>query len=110
MPKNTLFTFRDGDLIHFGIARCNSMFDSFRRDTGKLIARNRAKVAAGEAGVGGIPGKQTKNVDGVLLHSSGLRGSVNVENVKELLQYFQNVDDTMMPDRLRTEVVSVEAA
>lgn len=111
VPKNTLLTFRDGNLVHFGIARCHSELDCFKKDTGKLIAKNRACLAASEAGVGGIPGKQLKasDVEGLIVHRSGMRGTVKVEDVKTLLQYFRNIDTSMLPERLQTEVINAEA-
>lgn len=96
VPKNTLSTVRRGDIIYFGIARCNSLLDRFNRDTGKLIASNRAVLAASEGGL----------TDGFELHNSGLRGSVGVQNIKLLLQYFDNVDDVMRPEYVRTAEVA----
>jgi hypothetical protein len=103
-PKNTLLTIRDNDLIHFGIARCNNKLgDRFDKNVGKLIATNRARLAASEAGVGGIPGKQIKSKDlseNLIVHKSGLRGTVKLENIVTLLRYFQNIDQIMLPERL----------
>lgn len=111
VPKNTLLTIRDGDLVHFGIARCNTKFDRFNKNIGKLIAKNRARVAAGEAGVGGMPGRQLKasDIEDFILHHSGLRGTVKVSSIKALLEYFKNIDRTMLPDYMKTEVVTAEA-
>lgn len=100
VPKNTLLTIRNGDLIHFGIARCHSELDRFRKDIGRLIASNRANLAVNEANV---------TTEDFVLHSSGLRGTVKVESVRALLQYFRNIDTSMLPEYLRTEVVNAEA-
>jgi hypothetical protein len=99
-PKNTLLTIRNGDLIHFGIARCNSELDRFRKDIGKLIASNRANLAVNEANV---------TTENFVLHNSGLRGTVKVDSIRALLQYFKNIDTSMLPEYLRTEVVNAEA-
>ena len=109
-PKNTLFTFRDGELIYFGIARCNNVFDAFRKETGKLIAKNRAKTAASEFGVGGVSENQLRasEIDGLELHRSGLRGVVNINEIKALLRYFNNIDDIMLPEYLRQEIINKE--
>ena len=111
IPKNTLLTIRDGDLVHFGISRCNTKFDRFNKNIGKLIAKNRARVAASEAGVGGIPGRQLKasDVEDFILHYSGLRGTVKIDSIKALLEYFKNIDKSMLPEYLRNEVVDLEA-
>jgi len=84
LPKNTLLTIRDGELVHFGIARCNIDLDRFSKNTGKLIATNRANLAARE--------EYTLNSVGLKIHHSGLRGTVELANIVALLQYFQNVD------------------
>jgi hypothetical protein len=111
VPKNTLLTIRNGDLVHFGIARCNTKFDRFKKDIGKLIAKNRARVAASEAGVGGIPGKQLKasDVDGLILHHSGLRGTIKIDNIKILLKYFKDIDKSMLPEHMKDKIIDLEA-
>lgn len=97
LSKNTLLTISNGDLIHFGIARCNSKLDHFRKDTGKLIARNRAELAAEETIELAKTGKILEQY-----HPSGLRGSVSVDRVKRLLKYFENIDTSML-NQLRAE-------
>jgi len=84
VPKNTLSTIRNGELIHFGIARCHIPLDRFDKSTGKLIATNRANLAARE--------EYEQNNTGLKIHHSGLRGTVELSNIKVLLNYFQGID------------------
>ena len=83
VPKNTLYTVRRGEFIHFGIARCHSKLDRFNKSKGRDIASNRARLALEE---NEIP------ADALLLHESGLRGTINANGAKNLLDYFHNVD------------------
>lgn len=109
IPKNTLSTIRDDDLIHFGIARCNIELDHFDKKTGKLIAKNRAELAASFTDVEGIPGRKLKSSEmeeNLIIHQSGLRGTVKVNNIVELLQYFETIDAKMLPERLQMECVT----
>lgn len=92
IPKNTLTTVRNGNMVYFGIARCNSGLDRFSKNIGKLIASNRAEIAAVEGGI--------RSTD-LEIHKSGLRGSVGLDKIKTLLQYFRAVDVTMQPEHLR---------
>ena len=89
VPKNTLTTIRYRNMVYFGIARCNSKLDRFNKNTGKLIASNRAKLALQEG--------EIYNVENLELHKSGLRGSVDLNNIKSLLEYFKTIDVTMQP-------------
>jgi len=82
-PKNTLVTTRDGDTVFFGIARCNRKLDCFHKSIGKYIARQRLFCIDED--------ELSPNGD-LNLHHSGLRGTVGIENVKSLLEYFNNID------------------
>jgi len=91
-PKNTLVTVRDGDTVYFGISRCNTdAGDTFKKDTGKMIASRRAALAASESeGYGYMVGTN------VQVHDSGLRGRVPRENIVELLRTFGNIDSVLL--------------
>ncbi len=95
-PKNTLFTERseDGNTIYFGIARCNSKLDTFRRDVGTYVAGERESRAFGELTNRDVG--QYHPYGSLTLHYSGLRGSVPRSNIVELLEYFKNVDDYLL--------------
>lgn len=96
IPKNTLLTIREGDLVHFGIARCNKVAnDRFNKSTGKMIARNRAILAFDE---------HKDNNDDIKVHSNGLRGTVAVEKITWLLEYFRNIDANLNPNLSREAV------
>lgn len=89
MPKNTLVTRRaeDADTIYFGISRCRLPCDRPNKDTGKTLAGRRADIA--ESNVAG-----SWIIDGSLyVHSSGLFGRVNVDEIGKLLSYFDSVDE-----------------
>lgn len=86
-PKNTLYTHLEGTKLYFGIARCNAELDHFNKATGKHIAKQRALKALEDDHL------KNTNHGNLELHKSGLRGSVNKENAKELIQYFRAVDE-----------------
>jgi len=88
-PKNTLVTVRDNDTVYFGIARCNVQLDTFHKNIGTYIAEQRARLARDDTQV-----YRYNTLDGtsVKLHESGLRGSVPVSEVKEVVRYFRDVD------------------
>ena len=86
MPKNTLVTKRDGDTIYFGISRCMLSQDTLRKVEGRNWAMDRLKQAMTEK-------IQSWITDGSFnLDTSGLYGTVGVEDVKKLLRYFENID------------------
>lgn len=84
VPKNTLVTIREGDLVYFGIARCNVNLDIFRKTLGTEIAARRCNLAKDE--FNDVTG------EAFTLHRSGLRGVAKVDGIKSLLQYFDNID------------------
>lgn len=85
-PKNTLVTIRTGDTIYFGISRCLLSADRPNKTEGKRRAQMRADIAAS-----GVAGAWT--IDGSFyLHTSGLFGQVNFDDIPKLLSYFDNVD------------------
>jgi len=91
MPKNTLVTMRVDGKIYFGIARCNNKMDAFKREVGTHIATGRVILASHECGEGymlhaGLNGDMR-------VHQNYLRGIVSVEDVHELLDYFNRIDD-----------------
>ena len=85
-PKNTLYTHLQGNRLYFGIARCNAELDHFNKATGKHIANQRALKA--------LQDDRFANIfhGNLQLHKSGLRGNVEKNNAKELIQYFRSVD------------------
>lgn len=93
---NTLVTIRDGDMIYFGISRCNlDEGDVFRKDFGRMIARNRAKKALKD--ISRAAALEELRDDGVL-YTEGrwdLRGVCTVDNVKHLLEHFQDTDNRL---------------
>lgn len=87
--KNTLVTVREGDTIFFGVARCNvSHGEKFDRDEGLKKAAVRANVAM--QNVASIDWAVDKSL---VIHNSGLFGQVGVSDVKDLLSYFDNIDE-----------------
>jgi len=91
-PKNTLVTTQSGDTIYFGIARCNLVLnDVFKRsglNGGRTIATRRLERILEE---GDIP--SYKKIGNIMVHPKGLRGFVSRENVKELISFFNNIDE-----------------
>jgi len=86
-PKNTLVTVRQDDTVYFGIARCNVNLDTFHRKIGTYIAEQRALMARDDT-----QAFRYSEVGGLVLHESGLRGSVAVDNVKDAVEHFRGVD------------------
>lgn len=90
--KNTLITTEHNGIVYFGISRCNNhMGDHFNKDRGKLIAARRMELAIQE---------ENKSHEyiikpeiSLIVHESGLRGSITRENVKKLIEYFKNIDE-----------------
>lgn len=103
VPKNTLVTIKNGNLVHFGISRCNmDAGDKFNKERGKLIALNRALAAESESDV---------TTEDFTVHYSGLRGTVNINSIKSLIQYFRTIDDSMVPkyiDKQKAKVIRAE--
>ena len=88
-PKNTLVTVNDGQTVYFGIARCNLKLDTFHKRVGRYIASERALLARDDT----QEYRYNQLNDGpIRLHESGLRGSVPSSEVKQLVQYFREVD------------------
>lgn len=86
--KDALFTFRDGDLIFFGISRCNlKVGDKFDRELGKEIAKGRARKAH-EFYVNGNNGRISPETYQFLALD---RGYCHVNKIKKLLAYFDNL-------------------
>ena len=97
VPKNTLVTYNDNENIYFGIARCNDGLDTFRKDIGKRIARNRANLSLEKDNVFkyiNIPDTS------ISVYEDNLRGVVPIIKVKELLNFFNNIDTFLLPQRL----------
>lgn len=97
IPKNTLFTAKseDGETIYFGIARCNSKADDFKREVGTYVAGERQLKAYQDF-------NERKNswdyyfTGTIDLHKSGLRGKVDRKYVKVLLEYFKDIDQHLL--------------
>jgi len=89
VPKNTLATICDGDTIYFGIARCNRKLDTFRREVGTHIASKRAELAK----EGSCNDVITTVEADLQVHSSKMRGFISVDRVKELVIYFNDIDN-----------------
>lgn len=98
-PKNTLVTFRNDDLVYFGISRCNSKRDHFSKEFGKQLAEQRALLASAEVSMG------ENETGGMEIHKSGLRGVTKVEDIKRLLTYFQNIDDIMLAQENKESMI-----
>lgn len=88
-PKNTLVTFRENDTLYFGIARCRKDKDVFNKKVGSYIAEQRAFLAKDDNWF--KPYNQHSDTT-LKVHSSGLRGCLPVENVYQLITYFNNID------------------
>lgn len=86
--KNTLATIRVGKVVFFGVARCNKKFDVFKKSTGMQIATGRALKAEQE----GAPIMFDEGFIFAGSDESTLRGYVSVDNIKELLNWFQALD------------------
>lgn len=93
-PKNTLVTVRDGDTVYFGISRCNRKLDVFHKTIGTHIAQCRAQIASDDCIDNSdyctyVPNDKSD----FRLHKSGLRGAVDLVNVKEVVKFFRVVDE-----------------
>jgi hypothetical protein len=86
-PKNTLVTICDGETIYFGISRCRMNEDRVNKEEGKRLALFRAEIAASN-----VAGAWAK--DGTLfVHKTGVFGNVKKDDVRKLLEYFDNIDE-----------------
>jgi hypothetical protein len=86
--KNTLVTVRDGDKVFFGISRCNIKKDTFIKKFGVEVARGRVDLAVQEVNALGLSFDGDRN----LIATGNLRGVVKLENVKELLNLFEDLE------------------
>ena len=85
--KNTLATIREGDVVFFGISKCHvKMGDVFDKNRGRTIALGRADLEHATVEIDNDPNISLR------LHDSQLRGHCGVNNVKELVRYFDDVD------------------
>jgi len=92
IPKNTLATVIDDDTVYFGISRCNTKTgDCFHKTKGVKIAQNRCEVALNESGGDYQPFEESN----VSVHHSGLRGSVKIDNVSDLISVFKGIDEIL---------------
>ena len=89
-PKNTLYTIQDGNYIYFGISRC-SKHDQFSKQHGRYIAEGRAELAF----------EDNADTTDLLLHTSGLRGVVSADHIRELIQYFEHIDECLAKEYAR---------
>ena|SRR5271157_5373344 len=95
--KNTLVTIRDGDMIYFGISRCRLGADKVNKEEGKKRATIRANVAAKNV----APVVQIYGDGTLYAHKSGMFGNVRATDILDLLSYFDNIDEIMLPNYLR---------
>lgn len=83
VPKNTLVTYRDGEQVYFGIARCNLQADH----PSKLLGRSQARFRADHA---------VRRLGGVkcvfLINEGGLDGKCHQDTLHMLLDYFYGLD------------------
>jgi hypothetical protein len=84
--KNTLVTIRDGDILFFGISRCNLNTDCPNKNDGRFLATVRAQVALDDQW-------NAHEIDGTFeVHKSGLLGCVDIDDRDKLIRYFNNID------------------
>ncbi len=92
--NGVLFTFREGNLVFFGISRCCEK-DSFNRERGIEIAQGRAAKALAKSAVAPVePTDEVKHMAyGVSdLTRSSLFGFVEVSEVPVLLNWFRSLN------------------
>jgi hypothetical protein len=94
--KNTLVTVRDGDVVYFGIARYDKRYGlPFEKKVGRKIALGRLNKATAAM----PPQSFVRTFDGVVYADSRLAGCCNVNSVKYLLEYFDNIDRLFPQER-----------
>lgn len=92
--KDTLYTFRSGENIFFGIARCNlKAGDKFDRELGTKIAMNRALKAKALVDSGEASPSEAGKLDEVTWNVA--YGCIPVSDVKSLLKYFHTLRTTV---------------
>jgi hypothetical protein len=94
--KDTLFTFREGDTVFFGISRCNvKAGDVFDKTKGRLIAQGRAFKAKELVDSGQVQKREVGNIEQEKQFVS--YGSIPVVDVKNLLGYFRSLRESFKP-------------
>ena len=89
-PKNTLVTVRVRDRIFFGVARYDSAWGlPFVKKFGRKVAEGRANSF--RKAMGGTP--LPESLEGIVYAESGMAGCCNLESIKLLLNYFDNIDE-----------------
>jgi hypothetical protein len=106
-PKNTLVTVKNGDTVFFGISRCNRKLDTFHKNIGTYIAHQRAQLAHDDSSQNDYKTYVPESNADFQLHRSGLRGSVSLENVKEVVKFFRIVDEHCLNSVSRPRTVGV---
>lgn len=91
VPKNTLFTIKNGAIIYFGISRCCMQHDHPNKEIGKFIASERASLVKREMA--------DATIDDMVIHRGGFRGAVPTDKIIDLLKYFDNIDQVMYEQR-----------
>src|SRR3990167_8346285 len=100
-PKNTLVTTQVGDKIYFGIARCNLSADNTAKKIGRFIAHGRMSDALViEQDYLKSVLSTTENKSLFFIRANGLSGIVDIDRVKDLLKYFENIDNAQNKDAI----------
>lgn len=87
--KDVLYTVRHEGNIYFGISRCNvKIGDKFDKTLGVTIAAGRARTALAD-----VDSLSSLTVVNLYLDQSGTRGYCKIEDVKSLLNYFDNLNN-----------------
>lgn len=88
--KAVMFTRKDAGIVYFGIARCNrDAGDSFDRELGVNLARQRAKEVEELCN----DHELIEGCESLSVTDDGLAGSVCVEDIYGLLDYFYAVTE-----------------
>lgn len=96
--KNTLLTFAEKDRgnLFFGIARCNlAEGDRFSKKRGRAIAASRLKQALESFSFAA----SQEDFNLLMMSTNLLRGVCPVSRVKDLLEYFRDIDQKIDRER-----------
>jgi len=97
--KNTMATVKHDDLLFFGIARCNFRTgDYFDKARGKEIATLRLNHAFFD-GITEVGVNMANNEKTIVFSENGLYGVCHISMVKELVDYFYDIDMEMLRQR-----------
>lgn len=104
--RSVLVTLRRGEELFFGISKCHKTMDRWNKEDGLKYARSRARAAlevTAREEAGKCEPHWQESETSMVVHQKGVLGRCNIEDVKELLTYFEEVTE-FLPKHIEEEL------